>query len=467
MRKSFVLGAAALAAMAVAPSIADAGEVKMGGYYMFRMINSDDTPQKDTNTTALSDDANYWAHRLQLNMDFIASPKTHAHMVTRVIDSVPVEGADSALADGSSVTTANAAAADTLWDIRQAWLETEAWGVGLKVGNMPISLHDNILVGVDTTSFGTIMLSKSFGDITLVAANVRVDENVTGNGGKISTVAAGGLAGGGSDDDDEDVYVLSLLGKAANINYQATVAYYDAGKYSTTSTLTTSGTGQDSDDLWLGLTVGGDFGGVDLTGTVLYEGGADNISTTASAWQKQLEGDDFLVALRAKGKTGFGGWNAYGFYAGEDFNSITAGNAAWSPTWDEGGPGAEDLFTTLFAGNDDAVLAAQSNSDMTRNMWGIGAGLSINAGGWNIAPSLDYASVVEDIVQYNGGAANSQADYDSAWGGALTLSTEIDKGTTLALGASFADPDKGPGNNSTTEDPDTMHFVHASVKMKF
>lgn len=459
MKKSFVLGAAALAAMAVAPNLADAGEVKMGGYYMFRMIGSDDTPQKDTNTSTLADDANYWAHRLQLNMDFIASPKTHAHMVTRVIDSVPVEGADSALADGSSVTTANTAAADTLWDIRQAWLETEAWGVGLKVGNMPISLHDSILVGVDTSSFGTIMLSKSFGDITLVGANVRVDEDNTGNNTAAAKLSS--TAGNGSDEDDEDVYVLSLLGKASGINYQTTVAYYDAGKNSTSSTLTTGGAGMDTDDLWLGLTVGGEFGGVDLTGTVLYENGADNINVTTSAWNKQLEGDDFLVALRAKGKTGFGGWNAYGFYAGEDFNSITAGNAGWSPTWDEGGPGAEDLFTTLFAAN------TGTTTDMTRNMWGIGAGLSLNAGGWTIAPSLDYASAVEDIITYSNGTLNTPVDYDSAWGGALTLSTDIDKGTTLALGASFADPDSGPGNNGTTEAADTMHFLHASVKMKF
>jgi len=472
MKKALVLGAAALAALAVVPNPASAGEVKLGGYYMFRMQDTDPTVIKDASGT---DDQQYWKHRLQLKMDMIASPKTHAHMVFRAFDST-LEGADSGLLSATTVTNSARAADAAQWDIRQGWLETEAWTVGLKVGFMPISLNDRILVNDDTTGFATVMLSKSFGDITLVGADVRVRESDIGVSGASAISATGvvtsAVAGGsgfaasaptiaGSNKDDEDLYVLSLLGKANNINYQLTSAYFYGGKGGFISNNVSA-----SDDWWLAATAGGDFGLVNATGTVIWERGLEDsdVGLTATggetALSRELRKGGFLGAVRLDGKTGFGGWQGYGFYSSPNFTNVTPQNQVWSDTWDQGGPGNVKMMR----------IFAQSNnglSNVSQNMWGLGAGLIFNAQGWKINPMLDYAQV-SDKEPLGG----TQVLYDRAWGGSLMLSTEIDKGTTLLLGGTAIRPHDnavvvGAAPGVAGGPSSTMHTVQAAVKMAF
>lgn len=478
MKKSILLGAAALASVIAVVGNANAGETKIGGYYTFRMQDSQDQMAKYAGNENL-DRARYWSHRLQLNMDFLASAKTHAHLVTRALNDKVVEGADAPglLGPRSTVDPTNN------WTIRQAWLETEAWGVGLKTGQMPISLNDDILVNHDTTSFGTVLLSKSFGDITVVAADVRIRE---GDVGLQSTAGVGasavdggvnsqnGLAQGGiwtdrgADEDDEDLYVVSVLGKApSNISYQVTAAYLNLGKAGVVSTALTDGSRLH--DWWLAGTMKMPVGGVDLTGTLIYEngvGGFDNDHENDTALASQLEKSGVLAALRAKGKLGFGGWNAYGFYASKNYTNVTNRNPVWSDTWDQGGPGAKDLMNLVaggaFAGNGPAA------SSPTENMWGIGAGLTVDAAGWKFKPMLDYASLADDSISYGSKSDPVRARYDSAWGGSLIATTEIDKGTTLLLGATLVKPNDGPGQVTNDQlDAHTMHFVQAAIKMAF
>jgi len=471
MKKALVLGAAAMAALAIAPNPASAGEVKMGGYYMFRAQNTDKTVTKDAANT---DDQQYWQHRLQMKFDMIASPKTHAHMVFRAFDN-SLEGADSGFVPAPDPDTTGMPAAgsagstisgiersrfgttERLWDIRQGWLETEAWTVGLKVGFMPISLNDRILVNDDTTGFATVMLSKSFGDITVVGADVRVREGNLGVGGNPAlngTLNPGVSAYNtavGSDEDDEDLYVLSLLGKASNVNYQVTGAYFNGGKGGFISNNINR-----AEDFWLAATAGGDFAGVNATGTLIWEAGLDDGSPLlGNATQvSQLKGGGGLGAVRLDGKTGFGGWEGYGFYASKNFTNITPRNQVWSATWDQGGPGGVKLMRTF--------ATSTGVSNVSQNMWGVGAGLILNAQGWKINPMLDYAAVVKDQPM----AGGAQAVYDDAWGGSLMLSTEIDKGTTLLLGGTAVKTGDGPGKTAASA-ADTMHTVQAAVKMAF
>jgi len=467
MKKSLVLGAAALAAVAMAPGAANAHgplqgkwkqlgtNVHFGGYYMFRMQDADPTMDEET---ANEDNVQAWFHRLELKMDFINSDKTHAHMVTRVLDSKVVSGNRAQnLQDKFEVDDNDNYGDDSGWDIRQLWMETEAWGIGVKVGNMPIALNDKILVNVDTDSFGTLMLSKSFGDMTLVASNVRLSEGMTGKnqsgdyGSVLDDTDDDGEfddAVAGANDDDVDLYFLTLLGKAANINYQLTGAFVDAQDY---SEFEDAPAGTDNNNWWLAATVGTDLQGVNLKGTVIWEAGWDNATEGG-----QLEQDGFLAALRAKGKTGFGGWNGYAFWAAEDFTNLRGQKASWSPTWDQGGPGGQDLMNNFAGGT--GVTGTGVTSSNTENMWGVGAGLKIMAGGWAIKPHLDYASVVEENP-----TGDDQADYDSAWGGTLALSTEIEKGTTLSITGSWVDPDSGDEDT----DGDEMHILQASIKMAF
>ncbi|MEO5376881.1 MAG: hypothetical protein H7832_03730 [Magnetococcus sp. DMHC-6] len=406
MKKSLLLGAAAFAAMAYVGS-ANAGDVKVGGYYMFRALSQDSTLADDGN-----DDTRNWKHRLQVRTDFKASEKTHAHAILRILGSDMVENVDGQAATGAGI------------QVNQAWLETEAWGIGLKVGEMPIGLNDNILVNNvdDEKGFGTILLSKSFGDVTAILADVRVADGTT-----IGTPTA---------QDDMDLYVLSLLGSANPVNYQVTGAYFD------------DQTAGDADDFWLAATVGGDFSGVNATGTVIYENGVD------VAGNGQAQNDGFLGALRLKGKTGFGGWNAYGLYSSADFDSIVGNNAHFSQTWDHGGPGAKDLL------GDEGFASAQNsttaNAADTENMWSIGAGLTFESAGWTINPMLDYAAVVDENP--NNAAGGSQFKADSAWGGTLALSTDIDKDTKLTLAGTYVDPDANAGAKL-----DNMYNVSADV----
>ncbi|MBF0440202.1 MAG: hypothetical protein HQL93_13945 [Magnetococcales bacterium] len=454
MKKSILLGTAALAAVALAaPQAADAGETKIGGYYQFRMASMDNTP----GDAAGDENANYWAQRLQLNVDMKASDKSHAHLVTRVLDNNTVQGNDATLAVGTTATTAN-------WQVRQLWLETEAWGVGLKVGNMPVALNDGILVDHDVTSYGTILLSKNFGGVTVIGADVKVAE------GSAMTV------GVNANHMDTDLYVLSALGKVNSIDYQVTGAYLHEDNSVTAvaanPVLGTVGNGLGAktgtgsvNDGWLALTLGGQIQGIDLTGTAIYETGMSNVTNDS-----QLDDSGVLLALRGKGKTGFGGWNAYAFYGSEDYTAPVAGGDQphWSPTWDSGGAGAHDLMeralsSTLGGGANGAAATTNIATDVS-NMWGVGAGLAINAGAWTIKPSLDYARLVEETI--TNGVAGA-APYRSAWGGTLGFSTKIQEGTTLDLSGTWVDPNRSNNAVGTAATEDTMHYLQASVKMDF
>lgn len=449
MRTRYLLGAAALAtlawATAPAPS-AHAGEVKMGGYYMFRVLTADATPFADA---ANVDDDNFWSHELQMNMDFIATPKSHAHMVFR-----PIEDNTVALNNGT---------VGGEWNVRQAWLETEMWTVGVKVGEMPISLHDDILVNHDTTGFGSIMLSKSFGNLTGVLAQVKLVEGNRGSQDAGTTF---------QDEDDLDLYVASLLGKSAKacsngcINYQLSAAYLDAGRGQDTDGDGLyaddnffglgQNEGQRTNNLWLAATVGTNWNGVELTATAIYESGFDNMNRATVTGYQQSE-DDFLVALRAEGPLKWGAWNAYAVYAGENFDNIVDGEAGWSDTWGNAGPGAADPLDN-WAANALGAGNANANATMTENMMAVGVGVTFNAMGWEINPRLDYASLVET----NFLGAN-RATSESAWGGSLGMTKEIDDGLTLALTGIVVDPD----DDSAALNYDTMHYLSADLTMVF
>ncbi|ABK46234.1 hypothetical protein Mmc1_3749 [Magnetococcus marinus MC-1] len=434
MKKGLVLGAAALATVALAP-VAEAGTVSMKGYYMFRVQSVegglyDGDFLADTHGTGTADEsANAMRHRLEVNTEFKASEKTHAHMKFRFVDGT-VEGADSnVLGQAGAVAAANT--------VKQAWLETEAYGVALKMGNMPITLNDGILVNHDSTAFGTFLLAKSFGDVTVIAADVKVTETDVQ-----------------SSTDDTDLYAVSVLGKIADVNLQLTYAHLNAG-YDFAAAPSVS-------DNWLGLTGSGAVAGIDYTATLLYEAGADY---TGGNNTNQLDKAGWLGAVRLNGKTGFGAWNAYGFYASKNFDSISDDNMVWSNTWDMGGPGGTDLLGTWATAADRGN--AVRSTDPSSNLWGIGAGLTVMAGGWKIVPQLDYVAVVEKDLNNDGVVTAADGLFDSAIAGSLFASTEIDTGTTLMIGGAYGNFDKGAGFNNGVSNIDDAGFVEASIKMAF
>jgi hypothetical protein len=356
------------------------------------------------------------------------------------------------------------------WEIRQLWLETEAWGVGIKYGEMPISLNDSILVGDDTTSNGGLILSKTFGNTTLLLGNIRINEDTNDTGTAIATAAVNGAIepAYGSDSDDSNLWAGSLFGKVGMADYNFTAAYADLGSasdfmnalegvcntlYSTTAAPTCVNT--DANNLWLALTLSGKLGYVDAVGTVIYEDGYElTQDNTGTELNNIFSQSGWLGALRLKGNTGFGEWNAYGFYASADFNNITNDNMVWSPAWDMGGAGGIDLLGNFSA-------AAVTFGSPSENMSGVGVGLKVMAGGWTIKPGIDYVEVVETTLS-NGVTAT----YESAWGGSLLLSTKIQKDTTLSLEAAFADPQlSNTAAAGTTED--TAYFAQAGIKMDF
>ncbi|MBF0185676.1 MAG: hypothetical protein HQM06_14995 [Magnetococcales bacterium] len=459
MKKSLVLGAAALASLVMAAPQAEAGEVKMGGYYMFRMQDANSTVAKDASGV---DNIRGWSHRVALNMDFIQDKTTHAHMVVRALDSTTVQGADESIVGSSAGGvgfSSNGAAAGghgaNDWNIRKAWLETEAWGVGLKVGNMPIALNDNILVNNDDTGFGAIMLSKTFGDVTAVLANVRINEDA------ISGASANAGAGMGADDDDIDLYVLALLGKVGAVNYGVTGAYLDSGKDSDLTATAMGVSGTRAHDGWLALTLNTVLGGVDMTGTAIYETGMNGAPNTAGAL-RQLKDSGVLAALRLKGDlpgmAKGSGWNAYGMYASENFTPITSRNPVWSKTWDMAGPNAQDLLRNW---------ATAAGVTPESNVWGVGAGLTfVPAANWTINPMIDYVKVVEDDVNNDRLLDRST---NSAWGGGVEVGTMLNPATRLAVTGLYVSPnDKGAGANvNTTSTIDKMHVIEATLKMTF
>lgn len=457
MKKSILLGAAALAAMAIAaPKAADAGETKIGGNYTFRMVNMDNTPTD----VAGEKTASFMAQRLQLNMDFKANAKSQVHMVTRVLDSNIVQGADFREVAGNAPATNATVVGDSSWNIRQLWMETEAWGVLVQAGNMPLAMNDGILIDNDTTSFGTFQLSKTFGPATLVGGLIKYSEN---NAAVTTTAAAA--------NQDIDLWSLSVLGKANNINYQVSGLYLNQEKNVAVPAFNWTGNGlgpvvnnlnNSVTDGWLALTLGTQVAGIDLTGTAIYETGMTNVTN-----ESQLAKSGALGALRIKGKTGFGGWNGYGFYSSKNFTAAYPGGnqARWSPTWDAGGPGSVDLMESALTGNPGDTMPTAASTRMatdTSNMWGTGIGAAINAGAWTIKPSLDYARVVQDNIVTPVAASNAVA-YRSAWGGTLGFSTKIQEATTLDLSGTWVKPNaRVTGTNASN-----MHYLQASVKLDF
>ncbi|MBF0133204.1 MAG: hypothetical protein HQL75_11530 [Magnetococcales bacterium] len=458
MKKTLILGLAALATASLVP-LAEAGEVKLGGNYFGRWQAYDANMIDEAAGTTTGEG---YVQDLQLNMDMIASEKSHAHMRVLVLDSARIEGADlgsvspTAASDQVTQTTATAAEFGNIpdpWEIRQAWLETEAWGIGIKFGEMPLSLNDSILVGDDLSSNGGLLLSKTFGDITAVVGNIRINEDMAaGASSREST---------GANSDDANLWAASLFGKAGLADYNLTLAYADIGKASdfmevlegvcVASNAATCAT-TDGSNLWVALTLSGKLGAVNAVATGIYENGYDLAVDTTGAKPKNLwEKSGMLGALRLNGSTPFGEWNSYGFIATQGFNNITNDNMIWSATWDQGGPGNVDLLN-VFASS--AGAAGVGNTSPSENMSGLGMGLKVKAGGWTINPMIDYAAVTK----------NSASDVmDSAFGGSLLLSTMIQKDTTLMLEAAMIDPKSI--NNAIAED--NAYYAQAGVQLVF
>ena len=439
MKKSLILGAAAMAALVAVPQ-ANAADVKVGGYYMMRAVNQDTTILED-NT---KDDTQGWFQRVQLNIDAKISDKTSAHLHTRIL------GTSDTIEGGTAV---NAQDSDGAMDVKRAWMETEVMGVTVKAGNMPLSINDKLLFKDDGGSFGTILLAKSFGSVTVVALNVRGDEGET--------------TGVNADSDDANIYGLSLIGKASNLSYQLTWAHLNveddygytaatAESYGTSSdgttvtATTTAATTEsrsgiaDSTNNWVALTVGADMGGLKLTGTGIYETGHSQDGVSGDA----ADGG-FMGALRVKGKTGFGGWNAYGFYAAESFNhpveSYTSSrvNQGFSKTWFQGGPGGTVVMESW----------ANNGSGNLENVMGAGVGLNVKAGSWSVKPAVDFATVVDDA-----GIASK-----SAYGGSLYLTTALDKGASFSLVGIYVKPT----DDSATDDIGAMQALQSEFKVAF
>ncbi|WP_130472064.1 hypothetical protein [Candidatus Magnetaquicoccus inordinatus] len=486
MKKSMILGAAALATlMMAAPQQVKAGEVKLGGYYMFRMQDADSTVAKDA---ANVDSIRGWQHRVQLNMDMVQDKTTHAHMVVRALDSSVVQGADNAVGASGGVSFSGTTSSTPDWAIRKAWLETDAFGVGLKVGHMPIALNDNILVNNDDTGFGAVMLSKSFGDVTAVLANVRINEgNLSGyslasdtaytdayNANLAAAVAGAGVpataaqktaaavagtaarTGFGAHDDDIDLYVLALLGKVSTVNYGVTAAYLDAGKDSALGGVSGN---KSLSDTWLAVTLNTVLGGVDVTATGVLETGMRNVTVTSAA-TSQLDGSGALGALRLKGDlpgmAKGSAWNAYGMYASEDFTAITSRNPVWSKTWDMSGPGAQDLLRNW---------ATAAGVTPESNIWALGAGLTfVPAPNWTINPMLDYVQVAKDIDYAKNGKLDNRTN--GAWGGGVEVATMLNPATRLAVTGLYVDPNDKTNSDVATA-TDGMHVIEATLKMTF
>ncbi|HIJ83921.1 MAG: hypothetical protein HW380_2352 [Magnetococcales bacterium] len=453
MKKSLILGAAALAAATWAP-LADAGEVKLGGLYWGRWQSFD---ANMVDETGAADTGERYVQRLQLKADMVASEKSHAHMIVRVLDAANIEGADLGTASDGGAALNQVSVGTNLadpWEIRQMWLETEAWGFGLKLGNMPISLNDKILVHDDTSSYGGLLLSKTFGNVTAVVGNIRINEDMA-NGASVNDLTAGGAVTKGADSDDSNLWAASFFGKAGIADYNATLAYAKLGQASdfmdvleTTCGATTPCVTSDGSNLWAALTLGSKFGNINATGTLVYEDGYElNQDITGSEVSNMWSKSGALGALRLDGATGFGDWNAYGFVSSQGFNNISNDNMTWSSTWDQSGPGGIDLLNTWARG-------ADTNTSASENMTGLGVGLKIKTAGWTINPMLDYAAVTRNQT--------TAASWDSAVGGSLLLSTQIQKDTTLMLETALINPQ---GISLTNED--NAYYAQAGIKMTF
>jgi hypothetical protein len=480
MKKGLILGAAALAAVSVAVSSADAGEVKMGGYYRVQGVTGDlaviDGDRIQANGSKTAEDTNYYRHRLHINMDMIASEKTAAHMHFRPVDNLNVEGGQ--LGDGmnnaavENTTTGGAYNAGE-WRINRLWIETEAAGIGIKAGEMPLSLNDGLLYNDDgDNGVGAVILSKTFGGVTVMGGNIKMSEGTT-------TINS----------DDVDAYLAGVMGKGGSVSYNANLVYLQAnagggngntktaGPNLTSTQVGDGGTVQtETDNWWLAATIGAKLGGIDLTVTGSYEAGYDNYDQIAAANKtaltEQLDGSGYLLAAKLSGSAGFGGWKAFAYYASEDYNAMS-NKPNWNYLHNSNGP--TDLMRAAMTDSQTGAASAANSLGATTNLaigelentHGIGAELSIKAGNFTINPGIEYMAVTEDRISVNG--TTYQADIDSAWGGFIGVSTTIDTGTTLSVTGSYVDPDanKADALMPSNIGIDSIHMVVAEIRMNF
>jgi hypothetical protein len=386
----------------------------------------------------------------------IASEKTAAHMHFRPVDNLSIEGG--ALGDGSaanSTETADSSTGNGAWEIKRLWLETEAAGVGIMMGEMPLQLHKKLLYNDDGGSVGALILSKTFGAVTVLAGDVHAAEGTT-------TI----------NDGDADLYHLAALGKAGSFDYNVSATYLIAGSLNAIAapTIASSSTGDggtvatDTDNWWLAATVGSKMGGVDFDVTAIYEAGYDNFdqSNTKSIATEQLADSGFMIGAHLKGSTGFGGWNAYGWYAAENYSSLIA-QPAWSQMWDANSPD-DGLMRTALNYDGSGIL-----SSGLENTIGIGGQLSIKAGDFTIAPGIEYVTLNEDQITAPNATTATKSDVEDMWGGWVKVSTAIDTGTTLSLTGAYVDVNANDvkANLPNAVDFDAIHSLVAEIKIVF
>jgi len=453
MKKGLILGAAALATVAFAP-VAESAEFKWGGYYRVQGVSGDMTVGDNSNFTSeggTSKSYAYYRHRLELKLDMIASEKTAAHMVFRPIDNLNIEGG--VLGDGSTANSLNANTA--AWAIKRLWLETEAAGIKIQAGEMPLQLHKKLMYNDDGNSVGALILSKTFGGVTVLLGNVHSSEGT-------STI----------NDNDSDLYHLAALGKAGSISYAASLTYLDGQEANpiATPTITSSSTGDggtvstDTSNEWLAVTIGAKLGGIDLDVTGIYESGYDNFDNSAvkSVATEQLADSGFMFGAHLSGSTGFGGWNAYGWYSDENFSSVSS-QPTWSQMHNANSPDDGLMRTALNAEGSGILMSAMENSI------GIGAELSIKAGDFTIKPGLEYLTVNETDITAPGATVVTKANTDDMVGGWLSVSTSIDTGTTMSLTGAYVDVNANDvkANLPGGVDFDAIHSLVAEIKIVF
>ena len=448
MKKALILGAAAMAAIAVAPTSADAAEVKWGGYYRAQGVSGDMNVGENSQFNGGAPGGPSYAfyrHRLALTMSMIASEKTAAHMHFRPVDNLALEGA--ALGDNTAAQSTEVGDSGTgsgAWEIKRIWLETEAAGIGIKAGEMPLNLHKNIMYNDDGGSVGALILSKTFGGVTVLAGDVKLTEGTTTDHNQ-----------------DADLYLASVLGKAGSISYNASLLYLDGQENNAqlTPTIVSSSTGDggtvttDTDNYWLAVTIGAKLGGIDLDVTRAFDAGYDN---------SELEDSGFLLATHLKGSTGFGGWNAYGWYSDENYSSPNI-KPNWSQMHNSNSPDDGLMRTALTY---DASGIAMSGLE---NTIGVGGQLTIKAGNFTIKPGIEYLAVNETQLTAPNAAAATKSDVDDMWGGWMAVSTSIDTGTTLSLTGAYVDVNANDvkANLSGGVDFDAIHSLTAEIKIVF
>ncbi|MEO5365149.1 MAG: hypothetical protein H7831_02075 [Magnetococcus sp. WYHC-3] len=419
MKKGLILGAAAIAAIAVAPT-ADAVEVKTSGYYKFRVY--DNNP--NFTSAAGGDNNRTWGNRMQINTDFTTGASS-LHLRYRPVDTAQ-------LANMTGTDPRNAAAA---WAIKQLWLETSMWGVAVKVGDMPVKLNDSWLVSDGGNSFPTILLAKGFGDITVVGAEVKVQEGAANNS-----------------DDDIDLWVLSVVGASGAYNWQVTGAYADIGDGFN------AGLPNGDENFWLAGTLSTQFEGMKLAGTVIWESGWENLGAVVGAAAGDPDDGDFLLALNIGGDASWGGWKGYFVYAGEEFdaiNKVSADEPIITAAWDEGGPGQAMLLTRALAGIN--YHSSVSGNAQFSNMWALGVNASLKAGGWTITPAVDFVAAADD---------KKSRTIDSAFGGSLKVSTSVADDTTFSLIGVVVDASQKNALPAGT-DEELAHSLIAELNYKF